>query len=223
MDVSTTLQACTCADDVVVAWKHVDSMNETAFDVILRASEQTIDFSRQSQACWARGCHSSSNVREILLQIFSKLVDLLAEAMATYNINTKPAAKSLVDRKLGRPDTRWSWESCQMQLSSQAKSSPARQVMCLPAKMLLGGHELDKQQSSQLALDLVCRTLRSFADVLRRMGHQENEDFTKRDGTLLKLLARVERLADTSMAGLSPSCLQHHDLLYGRGDLAQGY
>lgn len=229
MDVATATQACTCADDTVVTWKHIDSMSVARFDAILKASEQVIDLSRQWHACWARGCHAAFTVRETMLQIYSKLVDLLAAAVAAYaiNMNTAATPPSLTNghTKPGRADTRlrqhpdrWPWEPCHMQLPppSKPESPPARRVVCLPARMLLGAYKLNRQQSTELALDLVCRTLRGFADVLRRMGRRESgDDLAKMDGTLLKLLARVERLSDTSMAGLSASSLQHCRLLHG--------
>ncbi|KAL1846959.1 hypothetical protein VTK73DRAFT_174 [Phialemonium thermophilum] len=211
MDAATGFRPCSCAADVAVAWKHIDSMGEITFDLILMASEQTLDFSGQWRACQTPGCTSSPAIRTTLLRIYARLVDLLGAAVATYGeattTTTPPlanaTASSSSDTKASGGTHRppWAWPSSQPQSRPVV---PALPFTCLPSQMRLGEHELDEQQSRVLALDLVCRTLHNFAHELRRMerrGH--GGDLSKMDGGLLEVLYRVTRLTDATVAALA--------------------
>ncbi|KAH8887961.1 hypothetical protein GQ53DRAFT_583358, partial [Thozetella sp. PMI_491] len=205
---------CRCVEDATRAWKCTESMTEASLDVIIIASAQTVDFSLKLPECQAHVHDLSANVNDILLHILSNLVDLLRSAIIT-NSSAVPAC---LGHSASRP------ASLCPTLSSHRRTMPPNLQMygyqridlqdgpkmalsedcpaCLQTPMSLGEYGLDEQQSQLLALELVCRTLKNFAHILREMVHRGVDEAGKVDERVISLLARVMRLISAGSTSL---------------------
>ncbi|KAI1390800.1 uncharacterized protein F4822DRAFT_163549 [Hypoxylon trugodes] len=203
MIMAASRKQCSCAEEAAEAWKHVGRMTEIGLDIIIMASSQTVDFSLQWQECQSRNCPSASEVQDTLLEIYTKLVDLLQAAIVTYRVTpgSNFAEHGAQDSSLYHHTS-----TSTMQMfgypSMGAQTLPDLGVICLPSKMSLGEHELDEQQSSYLALDLVCRTLENLGGIMQQMGRREAEEVGRVDSRVLERLSRVSRLMRTGSQAL---------------------
>lgn len=75
---------------------------------------------------------------------------------------------------------------------------PADRLDRVPLTMTFGKHQLDRQQSQYLALDIVCRTSRNLACTLQQMDELEGENpgIAAVDGRVLGLSAQITKLVE---------------------------
>ncbi|KAJ5724471.1 hypothetical protein N7493_006199 [Penicillium malachiteum] len=202
---------CLCVASASRAWERIESMVDVSLDVIIVASAQTIQFSRQSQKCQLHSQSSAAEAHNFFIDIYGRLVTFLERAVTTYATNSPPHSSitstlqttqrnltyALDDQGLGSGVRDF---DTHRHLREQQSPGPG---VCPPSKMTLGQYELDEQQSQYLALDVICRALRNLVVVLQEMGGRENAEITKVDSRLLTILVQVRRLLQNASATLS--------------------
>ncbi|KAF7165708.1 hypothetical protein CNMCM5623_009808 [Aspergillus felis] len=193
---------CSCLKYATRAWQRIDHMVEISLEIIVIATTQTIDFALRSQVCPLHNLSlvsSTTEIRDILLRIYEKLVSFLHIAVTTYTSSDTTPVEQTSFITSGQPKP-WSADGLQYGLVED-KQVPSG-VVCRPSRMALGNHELSDEESRYLALDMICRSLRNLTKALQQMERSDTANLRKADSRIVTLLFQVTRLLDSVTANL---------------------
>lgn len=196
---------CSCLKYATRAWQRIDHMVEINLEIIVIATTQTIDFALQSQRCPLHNLSlvsSATEIRDVLLQIYERLVSFLRIAVTTYTYSDTTPFEQTSFTPAGQPKL-WSTGCLQYGSAQSVQDKPVSSgVVCRPSRMALGEHELSDEESRYLALDMICRSLWNLTKALRQMDRSDNANLRKADSRVVTLLFQVTRLLDSVMANL---------------------
>jgi hypothetical protein len=193
---------CSCLKYATRAWQRIDHMVEVTLEIIVIATTQTIDFALQSQRCPLHNLSlvsSATEIRDVLLRIYEKLVSFLHIAVTTYTCSgsTPFEQTSFATSRHPKP-----WSADCLQYGSVQDKQASNGVVCRPSRMALGEHELSDEEGRYLALDMICRSLRNVTKALQQMDRSDKANLRKADSRVVTLLFEVTRLLDSVTANL---------------------
>ncbi|KAF4242554.1 hypothetical protein CNMCM8980_000512 [Aspergillus fumigatiaffinis] len=205
MDYAMEKAQCSCLKYATRAWQRIEHMVEINLEIIVIATTQTIDFALQSQRCPLHNLSlvsSATEIRDVLLQIYERLVSFLRIAVTTYTYSDTTPFEQTSFTPAGQPEP-WSTDCLQYGSVQSVQDKPVSSgVVCRPSRMALGEHELSDEESRYLALDMICRSLRNLTKALRQMDRSDNANLRKADSRVVTLLFQVTRLLDSVTANL---------------------
>ncbi|KAI0009451.1 hypothetical protein F4779DRAFT_582325 [Xylariaceae sp. FL0662B] len=197
---------CSCPEDAARAWGYVDGIAEVTFDNIVMTCDRTIDLSLRLRLCRARVCPSGPAAKEMLLQTYGKLTDMLEAAIITYTLRPAPPRSTSIQAEAESRSGTTVYQDrlgrLQAGITSIQPPQP-RGVVCLPSTMSLGQCELDDEQSAVLALEMVCRSLRKLACALQQMRYREAKESYELHETVVAVFSRMMRSLSRASAILS--------------------
>ncbi|EXJ91413.1 hypothetical protein A1O1_04525 [Capronia coronata CBS 617.96] len=200
---------CECSLEAVEVWSLIQNVHEVGLDIVMAASEQSLELWGKSQDC--QSCPTS--FYETLLKVYERLVDWLESAIATYR--SLPAHQSTTAENAARIETSHSVNYPAIKMARLDRPQPrsrdpanasGNRTICLPSSMSLGEYEFDEEQSRHLALDLVVKQLRGLASALHQLQQiqLENGHGMKDLGSSLNItFSRTMRLLSTRTAALA--------------------